>query len=127
MPLDQVKNILNLTRDSWISFREFNGQQLIYFTQVITWKCGIREIRYSINGDDLSERFPVPKCDPLLPNNVGQNDKIYLRAKLDAVKSVAVQLAFDDETVSDIHIYRPCPGAGQATCGRRFETLPAMQ
>ena len=32
MPLDQVKNILNLTRDSWISFREFNGQQLIYFT-----------------------------------------------------------------------------------------------
>ena len=122
MPLPQVKNILNITRDSWIAFRDFNGRQLIYFTQIITWKCGVKEIRYSLNSDDLAERFPVPECNPLLPNSIGENDKIYLQMKLNSVETAAVQLLFDDATTSATQIYRPCPGAGESTCGQRIET-----
>jgi hypothetical protein len=122
MPLPQVKNILKITGDNWIVFRDFNSRQLIYFTHLISWKCGIREIQYSLNNDSLSERFPVPECNKLLPNNIGANDKILLERKLNSVTSVAVRLLFDDDTTSATNIYRPCPGAGEASCAQRVES-----
>ncbi len=122
MPLDQVKNILDMTKDSWIAYRDFNGRQLIYFTQILSWHCGMKEIRYSLNSTELDQRFPVPACNELLPNNIGQDDKIYLSGKLGSVESLAVQLVFDDDTTTAVHVYRPCPGAGEATCGQRIDT-----
>ena len=125
MPLDQVKSILDATKDSWIAYRDFNGRQLIYFTQIVAWHCGIKDIRYSLNGTDLDQRFPVPACNELLPNNITSDDKIYLDMAPDSVSRLAVQLLFDDDSVSDIHVYQPCAGAGEATCGQRIETIPA--
>ena len=125
LPLEQVKTILDATRDSWIAFRDFNGRQLIYFTQIISWHCGLKEIRYALNCTDLGERFPVPACNELLPNNIGSDDKIYLDMAPGSVSRLAVQLVFDDDSVSDVHIYQPCAGAGEATCGQRIETQPA--
>ncbi len=122
MPLAQVKSILNTTRTSWLAFREYGGRQLVYFTQIISWHCGIAQIRYSTNGVELNERFPVPKCNPLLPNNIGTDDKIYLQFPPASVKTVAVQIIYDDESASDIHIFGPCPGAGGATCAQLVET-----
>ena len=70
----------------------------------------------------LPRVFPLPECNPLLPNNIGQNDKIYLTEKLNSVTSVAVQIQFEDDSLTDIHIFQPCPGAGEATCAQRIET-----
>lgn len=122
MPLKEVKNILELTNNSWIAFRDFNGRQLIYFSHIISWRCGVKELRYSLNGKALDRTFPLPDCDQLNPNSV-KTDNIYLSEKLNSVSTIAVQLLFDDGTESDIHIYQPCPGG--STCAQRTETIPA--
>lgn len=127
MPLEQVKQILDVTRNSWIAFRNFDGRQLIYFTQIISWHCGIAKIRYSLNSGDLDKAFPVPKCNPLLPNNIGQDDKIHLQEALGTVDTISVQIVFDDQSASDIHTYGACPGAGETTCGQLLETRKASQ
>ena len=35
------KDILEMTRTSWISFRDFNGEMLVYFTHLMSWRGGV--------------------------------------------------------------------------------------
>ncbi len=125
LPVDQVKQILAQTLDSWVAFRVYDGRTLLYFTHLATYHCALLEIRYSFNGTSLDRRFPVPKCNPLLPFNVGADDTLYLDVNAKEAETVAVQLVYDDNTVSDIHVFSPCPGAGDATCAIVAETRPA--
>lgn len=60
MPPKQMKQILNMTKNNWVSFRDFNGKQLIYFTHLESYTCGIKEVRYSINSDDLDKVWELP-------------------------------------------------------------------
>lgn len=117
MPLDQVKHILDATKDSWVAFRLYQGRQLYYLTHLVSWRCGIREIRYSENSGALDQTWPLPKCIKLLPNNIPDDAKVYERRKKGTVKTLAVQVTFDDGTQSPVRIYEPCEGAGEATCG----------
>ena len=126
MPLPQVKNILELTKNNWVAIRDFNGRQLIYFTHIISWRCGVKELRYGLNTNTPDSTFPLPECDKLQPNAV-KTDNIFLTEKLNSVTSLSVQLLFDDGSESDIHIYQPCPGADGSTCAQRTETIPAGQ
>jgi hypothetical protein len=119
MPLEQVKGILKQTKSSgWISFKNVKRKQQIYFTHLQSWHCGIKEIRYSYNSKDLDRLFPVAKCIPQLPNTLpGAVKWILVFEKLGTAKTVAVQVLFDDDTLSDIAVYEPCEGVGERVGG----------
>ena len=101
MPPKQMKQILNMTQNSWVSFRDFNGKQLIYFTHLESYTCGIKEVRYSINSDDLDKVWELQPCDTKNPMAITK-DIIYLTMPLDTAKSIAVEVTFADGTKSDI-------------------------
>ena len=101
MPPKQMKQILNMTQNNWVSFRDFNGKQLIYFTHLESYTCGIKEVRYSINSDDLDKVWELQPCDSKNPMAVTK-DIIYLTMPLDTAKSIAVQVTFIDGTKSEI-------------------------
>lgn len=61
--LGMEKQILPMTRANWIAFRNFDGRQLVYFTHLVVYRCGLSEIRYSINSDALDQRFSTARCD----------------------------------------------------------------
>lgn len=118
MPLEQVKSIMEATKDSWIAFRIYDGRQYYYVTQILSWRCGIKQLRYSENSDALDQTWPLPECNKLLPNNIPDDAKIHSnRMKVGTVKSLTIQLEYDDGTTSPIRIYEPCEGVGESSCG----------
>ena len=112
--------MLNAARDSgWVSFRNWNGQQLVYFTPLQTLHCRLSEIRYSINNDALDQRFELVECNPqtplALPSGSGLDD-IALQLAPDTAQTVAVQVVWDDGSESDVMTYEPCKDVGDQTC-----------
>ncbi|WP_075995321.1 hypothetical protein [Salaquimonas pukyongi] len=112
--------MLNGARDSgWVAFRNWNGQQLVYFTALQTLHCRLSEIRYSINSDLLDKRFELVKCNPqnplALPSGSGLED-IAIQLPPETARTVAVQVVWDDGGQSEVMVYEPCKDVGDQTC-----------
>ncbi len=97
----QEKQILEMTKDNWVAYRDYNGRQLIYFTHLESWKCGIKQVNYSINSIDLDQIYQLQPCDPANPNAV-TTDKPYISLPLGTSQTIAVQLTYTDGTKSEI-------------------------
>jgi hypothetical protein len=124
-PIETFKQMANAAATQWVAFRDFNGRQLVYFTTVVSYACGLTEIRWSMNSDSLDQNWPVPKCNEYLPFAINTDNKIYETLKLNTAKTISVQLVFKDGTATDTLTYAPCPGVGEATCARRVEAAVA--
>lgn len=94
----EVRPILSATRANWIAVREFDGKDLVYVTQLWSWRCGLAELRIGINGA-APQVWPLPPChlDQPAPNMIQQTDGLpYAEFPLGAVQSVEVQITYDD-------------------------------
>ena len=117
-PPAQLKEMIEAFKDNWVTFRNWDGRQLIFLTMPLTFHCVIREMRYSLNGGELSERWPVPACNPQKPFSINhEKDQTYLAFDPGAVSSVSLQLVYADGSESAVRTYTPCENAGETTCG----------
>ncbi len=99
--MGQEPKILDMTRGSWAYFRDYNGRQLVYFTHLEAYRCGIAAVRYSLNTDALDKDWALQPCDPKKPHNI-TTDKPYIALPLGTAKSIAVQLTFNDGSKSKV-------------------------
>ena len=94
--------ILEMTKANWSAVREFDGQDLVYFTQIFSWRCGLMSAKFSINGAPLQD-LEMPDChmDLMQPNAMIDEEAllVYHRYELGSVNSVRVDLLLDDLTV----------------------------
>lgn len=105
----EVRPILEATKASWVAVREFDGKDLLYFTQVLSWRCGLSEIRYGLNGAAATEVLAMEPChkDTAAPNALTMDSgTIYLSLPLQSVQSVVVQLYLNDGAVMDAQYER---------------------
>jgi hypothetical protein len=112
--------MLNANRASgWVAFRNYGGNQLVYFTALQTMHCRLSGIRYSINSNALDKTFELVPCDPqmafAMPPDV-KPEQVYLTLAPGTAETVAVQVVWDDGTESDVMVYRPCDNVGEQTC-----------
>ncbi len=115
--LGQEKQILPMISDSWVAFRDYNGKQWIYFTTLVTYHCGLSEIRYSIDSDALDKRFPLPACDRQRPNAIDPvKNPPYVTLSRGSARQVMVQVVFSDGEASKAHRYAPCDDPGDSAC-----------
>jgi hypothetical protein len=56
--VEQVKQVMHSTGE-WVSFSYDNGRMEANFGRLLSHRNGIKEIRYSLNNETLSERFPL--------------------------------------------------------------------
>lgn len=98
----EVRPILGMTKGQWIGVREFNGQDYIYFSQLMGWRCGLWDIRYGINGAPAINVMPMEPCNEEFaqPNVMVdiENYLPYVVYPLGSVESVYVEIVFDDGT-----------------------------
>lgn len=91
----EVRPILSATQGNWIAVREFNGQDLLYFTHLLSWRCGLYGIRFAVNGGEMQD-FPMADCDVDAPMTVPQDATIYLEFPLGSIETIDVELLYDD-------------------------------
>jgi hypothetical protein len=95
---DEQKKILDQFWTSWIAFREYNGM-LVYFTQLVTYRCAIREVRYGLGDGPVEKIFKLPPCDPADPNSVPDGATLYMKVP-PKTASMQVQLTYVDGSQS---------------------------
>ncbi|MBY6157096.1 hypothetical protein [Pseudooceanicola nitratireducens] len=105
----EVRPILTATKSSWVGVREYDGQDLVYVTQILAWRCGLAGLRVAINDAPLSD-WPLPPChlDTPAPNAILPEDGLPYRAfPLGSVKTITVELIYDDLSSDAAVFLRP--------------------
>ena len=98
------KDILERLSTGWLTFRDWDGKRLIYFTHLISYRCGIEEVKYGLDTDQPSETFEVGPCDPDNPHAVpetGPGSQIFTSVPK-STGYVSVQLTYADGSRSDV-------------------------
>lgn len=96
----EVKMILDATKPQWIAVREWEGQDLIYFTNLLSWRCGLTSVSFSVNGEP-AEALVMEPCyeDTATPNALQATDILpYVTRPLGSVQTVTVSVTYDDDT-----------------------------
>jgi hypothetical protein len=100
---DQRK-ILDMTANSWLSFREFNGL-LVYYTHLMSYRCAIRQVKIGIDTTVPDRVLSMPPCDMKDPSAIPYDAKPYLKLS-PTNQFVSVELTYRDGSVSEIKTFR---------------------
>ncbi|MFZ1221048.1 MAG: DUF4062 domain-containing protein [Chthoniobacterales bacterium] len=96
--LAQGKQMLEMTKGSWLSFRDYDGKVLLYFTHLLSYRPVIKEIRYSINSEALDREFKFKPSDKMF---IAGDDVVYLSVPPDS-QYASVQITYKDGTKSGV-------------------------
>ncbi|MEL6641894.1 MAG: hypothetical protein AAFP98_11375 [Pseudomonadota bacterium] len=98
----EVKPILGMTQANWVAVRDFEGQDLLYFTHLLAWRCGLWDIHFGINGAPAEEPFAMEPCNLNTAQPNAMTDVAtylpYLAYASGSIESVTVTLTYDDGT-----------------------------
>lgn len=104
----EVRPILNATKANWVAVREYDGRDLVYFTHLLSWRCGLAQLEYAVNGEAL-QVFDLPPChvDTNAPNALTPDDGLpYVGYPLGSVASLDVRITYDDLETDAISVER---------------------
>lgn len=99
--MEQSKQTLRLTKQSWVSFRDWDGKTLLYFTHLLSHRGVLTEIRYGIDKEEPDQRFDFPTYDKPGMAAISNDVAIHITVP-DPAQFVTVQLSFKDGTKSEI-------------------------
>ncbi len=105
MTAAEVKPILDVTTGSWVAIREWEGNDLVYFTHLETFRCGLSGVRYGINSDVADTPYALEECfeGTASPNALdpAMHD-IYITLPLGSVQKITVDVKYDDGSVTSM-------------------------
>lgn len=99
--LAQAKNILGMTRTSWVSFRDFDGKTLIYFTHLLGHRGSLSQVYYGVDSEIPQTELPFPAYDKPGYAPIDSDLTIFLEVP-EATKFVTAQVVYKDGTRSKI-------------------------
>ncbi|MFC2968123.1 hypothetical protein [Acidimangrovimonas pyrenivorans] len=94
----EVRPILSATRARWVAVRAFDGKDLLYFTQIEAWRCGLAQVRYRVNDEPETVREMEP-CyrGTAQPNAFKAADHLpYVTRPLGSISKVSVTVVYGD-------------------------------
>ena len=98
----EVRPIMDMTKTSWIAVREWDGNDLVYFTHIESWRCGMEKVRYGINTAIADQEYELEDCheEMLTPNAMTLEDHLpYIVQPLGSVETVTIKIFYDDGSV----------------------------
>ena len=98
----EIKPIMGMTKSNWAAVRLYEGQDLVYFTHMLSWRCGLWEIRYGINGNPADQVFEMEPCheETAQPNAMTDvaNYLPFITLPPESVETLYVEITYDDGT-----------------------------
>ena len=99
---DDIEPILGMTKMNWVAVREWDGKDLLYFTHLITYRCGIEQVRYYINVGKPRIR-EMEECYWDLPQPFIIQDPngyvIYDEFEMQSIQTITVEITLKNGTV----------------------------
>ena len=96
--LAQGKMMLNAASGSWLTFRDYQGKVLLYFTTLMSYRPVIKEIRYSLNSETPDQTFKFKPSDKMY--EIG--DELPYIYVPESSQFASVQVTFKDGTASPV-------------------------
>ncbi len=97
----EVKPILTMIKGMWVSVREYDGNDLLYFTMLESYRCGLDGVKYGINSEVPDQVWEQETCyfDEAAPNAMKMEDGLpFITLELGSVETVIVEITYDDGT-----------------------------
>jgi len=97
----EIKPILGATKGSWVALREWDGQDLLYFTHLEAWRCGLHAVYYTLN-DGQEQRWEMEPCylDTAQPNAIKAEGRVpYINLILGSTEKIRIRVLYDDNSV----------------------------
>ncbi len=95
----EVKPILQATKSSWVALREYDGNDMLYFTNLESWRCGLSQVRFSVNSTAATKVWEMEPCHEgeAHPNALKLEAHLpYTVLPLGMATSVSVVVVYDD-------------------------------
>ena len=102
--VDTQRRALELTSGAWLAFRP-DWDTLLYFTQLVSFRCAIRQARIGLDDAPVERVLPLPTCDQSDPYAIPADAKPYLVIPK-STRSVSVRLTYLDGSHSEIKTIR---------------------
>ena len=106
---EEVRPVLEAIKDKWIAIRVEGDEDYVFFTPIVSWRCGVQEVRYGFNDEAPDRQLDMAACHEEFsnPNVVVDGDPIPLvTAPAKSVESVTIRLIYDDGSLSEAVIPR---------------------
>ena len=102
--ISSQKNILEQFTNGWISYRLWEGKQLVYFTHLISYRCAIQTVEYGVDKDNPDKTFEIGECDPDNPHAIPSSGpgSIVYAAIPKSTDYLSVRLGYADGTKSEV-------------------------
>lgn len=104
----EVKPIMSVTKANWLALNELDNKELLYVTQIWSWRCGLVQMRLGVNGGPL-QVWPLPPCheNTASPNAIIDSDGLpFAEFARGSIAVVEVELTFDDLTTDSARFPR---------------------
>ncbi len=98
----EVRPIMDMTRANWIAVREWDGKDLVYFTHIESWRCGMSKVVYGINSNVANTEYQLEPCyeGEATPNAMKLTDHLpYIEFPLNSVETVTIKITYDDGSI----------------------------
>jgi hypothetical protein len=95
------KSIMEMTKPAWISLRDFNGETLLYFTQMMSWRGGISRIFYGLDKEQPDTELKFPPHQGIGTASISEDVPTYIKIPF-KVKFVTVRVVYFDQTESEV-------------------------
>ena len=68
----EVRPILETTKNNWVNIVEHDGEDRVYFSHLLGFRCGLWDIRFGINGEPAERGVGMEPCyeDSAAPNTM---------------------------------------------------------
>jgi hypothetical protein len=95
----EVRPILEATRANWVALRRWDGKELLYFTHLEAWRCGMVQVRYAVNGGaELPWDMPPCLTGTPSPNAIPADRLPFTDLPAEALQTVTVVVVLADGT-----------------------------